>query len=382
MKLNCKKLNELIAVIDNKNKNEKYTELLGININKEFIKSVANTVGTDLTKYKVIENECFACNLMHVGRDKKIPMALYKGTGAIVSPAYYVFKVKNKEEILPEYLELYFNKEEFDNKMYFLSQNGIRGNLDWKDFANETISYPSLEEQIKIVNVIKLIDKYILDTKTINNNIQRMGLTLFKGISKYDRKEKLSSLCKIISKGTTPRSKKQKEENTIPFIKVKDLSEENIVYKNVEYISEFTHTTELKRSILYTNDILISIAGTIGKIAIVPEDLNNSNTNQAIAFIRLSNKKILGYIYFWLQTKDAQDKIKNNTVQAVQANISLTSISDLECELLGENDDLYEKFNLLLKTFLKNNEKINVLRKARKIILAKAMSGELNNLNF
>lgn len=86
MKQNYKKLGEIVELIDERNKSLVSTEVLGISIDKEFMPSVANTIGTDLSNYKLISKNIFACNPMHVGRDERFPISLYKkNTPTIVS---------------------------------------------------------------------------------------------------------------------------------------------------------------------------------------------------------------------------------------------------------------------------------------------------------
>lgn len=93
---NTQALGELINWVDVRNKGVISDNLLGINIDKFFMPSVANIIGTDLSYYKLIRKKQFACNPMHVGRDEKMPIALYMDDSlSIVSPAYFVFEIKD-----------------------------------------------------------------------------------------------------------------------------------------------------------------------------------------------------------------------------------------------------------------------------------------------
>src|SRR5690606_4910526 len=135
-----------------------------------------------------------------------------------------------------------------------------------------------------------------------------------------------------ISKGTTPRKTDVEGlEASVPFLKVKDISDNGRILKNdLMLIPREVHHKELRRSILETNDILFSIAGTIGRVAIVTEELNNINCNQAVAFIRLKNKtKYLEYVHLWIKSRETQNGINSSIVQGVQANVSLTVLGNL-----------------------------------------------------
>lgn len=152
MQSTLKPLGKLIHLIDEKNRDGSVSNLLGINISKNFMPSIANVSGTDLSKYKVIRKDTFACNIMHVGRDERLPIALYGvSEPAIVSPAYKTFKVADSDEVLPEFLMIFFLRKEFDRFTWYLCDSSIRGGLDWDRFCEIQIPVPSIKEQKKYV---------------------------------------------------------------------------------------------------------------------------------------------------------------------------------------------------------------------------------------
>ena len=104
MKLNYEPLGKHIRLVDYRNSEEVTSTVLGISIDKEFMPSVANVIGTDLSRYKLISKGLFACNPMHVGRDERLPIALYeKDNAAIVSPAYFMFEIIDRDVLNEEY---------------------------------------------------------------------------------------------------------------------------------------------------------------------------------------------------------------------------------------------------------------------------------------
>lgn len=114
-KAEYKRLGDYIREVNVRNRDLKVTKPMGINIDKRFMPSVANVIGTDLSTYKLVSRTQFACNLMHVGRDEKIPMAmLTENKPIIVSPAYFVLEVIEPNVLLPEYLMMWFRRKEFD----------------------------------------------------------------------------------------------------------------------------------------------------------------------------------------------------------------------------------------------------------------------------
>lgn len=151
MKSNYRALSELIEKVDERNDDGAITELIGVSIDKCFIKSVANTNGTDLSKYKIIRKNEFAVSLMQVSRDSKIPVArLEDYEVAIMSPAYPIFRVKDTRKILPEYLDMWFKRPEFDREAAFIAVGGVRGSMPWEEFVKMKLPVPTIEKQLEI----------------------------------------------------------------------------------------------------------------------------------------------------------------------------------------------------------------------------------------
>lgn len=148
------KLGDLIEIIDEKNTNGEIKDFYGININKEFMPTVANTDNLDPKKYKVLRKGWFLFSGAQTGRDICIRLGLYENKNpVIVSPSYTIFKLKDNKVLLPEYLFMLFLRKEMDRYGWFLSDSSIRSNLDWDRFCNIELSLPSLEIQQKYVAV-------------------------------------------------------------------------------------------------------------------------------------------------------------------------------------------------------------------------------------
>ena len=154
--MSYKRLGDHIQVVDgNKNSDLEFTNLLGINISNNFMPSVANRNGLDLSKYKIVRKRQFATNIMHVGRDERLPVALYDDNEpAIVSPAYKVFEVIDEKELLPEYLMIEFQRSEFHRLAGYYCDSSVRGGLEWDRLCDIVLPIPDdIEEQRKYVNV-------------------------------------------------------------------------------------------------------------------------------------------------------------------------------------------------------------------------------------
>ena len=175
-----KTIEELVTRIDERNNDGIVSELIGVSIDKCFIKSVANTNGTDLSKYKIIRKNDFAVSLMQVSRDGKIPVArLEEYEEAIMSPAYPIFRVKDNNIILPEYLEMWFKRPEFDREAAFIAVGGVRGSMPWEEFAKMKLPVPPIEKQRKIVNAYKIVTDRIALKQKINDNLEATAQAYF-----------------------------------------------------------------------------------------------------------------------------------------------------------------------------------------------------------
>ena len=180
MKSNYKALSELIEKVDERNADGAITELIGVSIDKCFIKSVANTNGTDLSKYKIIRKNEFAVSLMQVSRDSKIPVArLEDYEVAIMSPAYPIFRVKDTRKILPEYLDMWFKRPEFDREAAFIAVGGVRGSMPWEEFVKMELPVPTIEKQLEIVNSYKAITDRIVLKQKINDNLEAQAEAIY-----------------------------------------------------------------------------------------------------------------------------------------------------------------------------------------------------------
>lgn len=128
-------------------------QVSGINIDKEFFEP-AKQVGEDTSNYKIVPPDYFACNLMHVGRDYALPVAInHSDKDKYVSPAYTIFKLKDENLVLKEYFFILLKSSEKDRYFAFHTDSSIRQGLPWDDFCDIDITLPSIEQQRKYVDV-------------------------------------------------------------------------------------------------------------------------------------------------------------------------------------------------------------------------------------
>jgi type I restriction enzyme S subunit len=175
-------LGELIHQIDERNTAGDELEYYGINRDKEFMPTAANTKNLDPTKYKIIRKDRFVFSGMQTGRDECIRIGLFsEDQPVLLSPAYTTFEIIDKTRILPEYLFLLFLNPEMDRYGWFLSDGSIRSNLDWDRFCEIEIKIPSIEKQKDIANVYRVYNKRKSLIEKLNNVKRSICPTLIKG---------------------------------------------------------------------------------------------------------------------------------------------------------------------------------------------------------
>ena len=183
MRADYKRLGEFIRQVDVRNVEGKEENLLGVSVQKQFIPSIANTVGTDFKKYKVVKKGQFTYIPDTSRRGDKIAIALLQDyEEGLVSNVYTVFEVIDSEQLLPEYLMLWFSRPEFDRYARFKSHGSVREIMDWDEMCKVELPIPDIEEQKKIVKAYKAITDRIALKQKINDNLEATAQALYQEI--------------------------------------------------------------------------------------------------------------------------------------------------------------------------------------------------------
>ena len=381
-----KTIEELVTKVDERNSDGTISELIGVSIDKCFIKSVANTNGTDLSKYKIIRRNDFAVSLMQVSRDGKIPIArLEEYEEAIMSPAYPIFRVKDKNIILPEYLEMWFKRPEFDREAAFIAVGGVRGSMPWEEFAKMKLPVPPIEKQQKIVNAYKIVTDRIALKQRINDNLEATAQSLFQEqfAAFYNENElpdgysiaTLDSLCSIKGGKRLPADGELLDTPTAhPYIRVRDLGSNRYVCltNQFQYIDEETHSA-ISRYIVNTNDIVISIVGTIGLIGKIHTSLNNANLTENCVKLANIHTVTPDYLYYTLCYKKQIKEIELLTVGAVQSKLPMYNIQSMKILVPPAEviEDFQHKFDIFNEQIEANTIEIQRLYELQSVLLAK-----------
>ena len=170
-----KRLGDYIREVNVRNRDLKVTNLLGVSISKEFMPSIANTIGTDMSTYKIVERGQFAYGPVTSRNGDKVSIALLDGyDGAIISQAYTVFEVIDHEQLLPEYLMMWFRRPEFDRYARFHSHGSAREIFDWGELCDVMLPIPSITRQREIVSEYETLTNRI---RLNNQMIQHLEAT-------------------------------------------------------------------------------------------------------------------------------------------------------------------------------------------------------------
>lgn len=197
MKEGYRLLGDFIQPVDERNRDLRIDYLLGVSISKQFIPSIANIVGTDLSSYKIVRTGQFAYGPVTSRNGEKISIALLRDNDCIISSSYTVFEVVNKNELDPEYLMLWFSRPEFDRYARYMSHGSVRENFDWDELCKVELPVPSIDKQRSIVKAYQTITERIELKRRINDNLEATLSSMYKEFFTVDTPEKLPAHWKI-----------------------------------------------------------------------------------------------------------------------------------------------------------------------------------------
>lgn len=301
MKSNYKRLGDYIEVAKVRNNDLKAKELLGININKHFMPSVANIVGTDLSNYKLVSKNQFACNRMHVGRDYRIPIAVSKSENPfMVSPAYDVFEIKDTKELMPEYLMMWFERAEFDRNAWFYTDADVRGGLPWQAFEDMQLPVPHISKQREIVNEYNTIQNRIALNQQMIQKLEETAQAIYRewfveGIDRENLPEgwrvaTLNELVEIIDgdRGANyPSIEEMTNNGYCLFLNAGNVTKIGFDFSDSKFITK-DKDESLRKGKLKRNDVVLTTRGTVGNVAFYSDAIliNNIRINSGMVILR------------------------------------------------------------------------------------------------
>lgn len=404
MKSNYKKLGTYIREVDIRNDADIKENLLGVSTQKVFIPSIANTIGTDFTKYKVVKRNQFAYVPDTSRRGDKIGMALLQDCDtAIVSQAYTVFEIIDTKELLPEYLMMWFRRPEFDRYARYMSHGSVRELFGWDELCGVELPVPDITEQQNIVDEYNLLCNRIVLNEQMNQKLEETAQAIYKqwfvdfefpdengqpykssggeleesklgDIPKGWKIEKLGSISAIKGGKRLPKGENLTNIPTShPYIKVADMNGGKFLVLNnsFEYVTDEIQK-KICRYTVNTGDLIMSIVGTIGLVGVIHHSLNNANLTENCVKITNIASINTDYLYHYFCSQNGQNDIETKTVGGVQGKLPIYNIQaiTLICPssmILNQFYRLISKINLILA---KNTSEIAILDTMRILLLS------------
>ncbi len=370
------RLGDYIREVNVRNRDLKVTKLVGLTIDKAFIPSVANVIGTDLSNYKVIQREQFACSLMQVSRDGKMPVAMFGEDEAIMSPAYPMFEIIDKTVLMPQYLMMWFSRSEFDREASYYAVGGVRGSLTWEDFCNMRLPIPSITRQREIVLEYETLTNRIRLNNQMIQHLEATAQALYRKMFVDDidpenlpegwRMGTIGEFCKEMKSGGTPSRSHNEywDEKDFPWLKSGEVHN-NIIIKVEEYISQAGLDNSSAKIIPHGSVIMAMYGATAAQVAYLNCD---TTTNQACCNMICNSKEDAAYLFFHLLAN--QEDIKKLANGGAQENLSQELIVQQPIVLLNDNEKKLMFVPILdnLVVLYKENEKLSELQS---LLLAK-----------
>lgn len=383
MKSNYKKLGSYIQLVDNRNRDVSITDLLGVSIEKRFIPSIANIIGTDLSSYKVVQTGQFAYGPVTSRNGEKISIAYLDGEDCIISSSYTVFEVVNKDDLDPEYLMLWFSRPEFDRYARYKSHGSVREIFNWDELCMVELPVPAIEEQRNIVKAYKTITDRIALKKQINDNLtDQCSVDYNRMLNGYTTeseelpdgwaKGSIGSYCDVKS-GFAFKSEWWTNEG-YKVIKIANIINNSIDLDSCDCVIA-DHAQKANNFYVQSGDILIAMTGaTTGKIGIVPFCHEPIVVNQRVGKFFLGDKPIEKAPFLFstlLYSRVVCHLQPDGTAGSAQDNLSADNIKDVA--IIIPEQTVIDTFNRQhiphITTIMRNCSEIRSLTKLAETLL-------------
>ena len=385
MKSNYEPLGKHIRLVDYRNSEEVTSTVLGISIDKEFMPSVANVIGTDLSRYKLISKGLFACNPMHVGRDERLPIALYeKDNASIVSPAYFMFEIIDRDALNEEYLMMWFRRPEFDRECWFMTDGSVRGGITWDDLCRIKLPVPSYARQCEIVESYRAITDRIALKRAENDNLDSTMQAIYKNYfvdftpfkSEPTCATKLGeipaswSVCKFCDLCDLLNGRAYSQEELLDSGKYRVLRVGNFFTKNSWYYSDM----ELEdNKYCYPDDLLFCWSASFGLYI-----WNDVKTIYHYHIWKIDFSKTAPYYreYIFLYLKQELNKLSKEGHGSVMAHLTKSGVENLD--IVSPPEEIIKQFHNSIIPFIEHKKlvekEVQQLTELRESILSKMVS--------
>jgi type I restriction enzyme S subunit len=349
MKSNYNRLGDYIEPVDEKNIGNKIKELQGISNKKYFQKAKTNTIGVDLSTYRIVRKGQFAFNRATTRNSEKISIALRKNTDCIVSPSYRIFRSKNEEKLNSEYLLMWFRRPEFDRYARFKSHGSAHEFFDYDEMCDVELPIPSPTKQREIVDEYNTVQNRIDLNNKLIQNLEETAQAIYKEWFVDEAKEfwenvEIKNYGNVIT-GKTPSSKCPEDfGDEMSFVTPGDFKNYNKFTIGAERKLSKIGFLKLKNKTLPPKTVIVTCIGSdMGKVAIV---LDDCITNQQMNSIVVNKSYYSDYLYYYLKSVSVELK----GIALGGSTMPMLSKSDFEkIKVIKPSDDILMNFESVMK---------------------------------
>lgn len=373
--MDCKRLGDYIREVNVRNLDLKVTNLLGVSISKEFMPSIANTIGTDMSTYKIVGRRQFAYGPVTSRNGDKVSIALLDDyDNAIISQAYTVFEVIDHEQLLPEYLMMWFRRPEFDRYARFHSHGSAREIFDWDELCDVMLPISSITRQREIVSEYETLTNRIHLNNQMIQHLEATAQALYhKTFVDNIDKENLPEGWKMGTLGDYVELSQGIQ------VEVEDQSpiKHNGYNRFIRIIDYTPNTSEPPRYVNISNERYFSTRGDVimiryGDAGTVCRRLEGIIANN---LFKITPIKTLtrNYVYHFLKSDTIQKLIKGSAASSTMPAITHKAVKDLECiippiSVVQEFDTI---INIIEKDICLKSDEISKLTELQSLLLAK-----------
>ena len=341
-----RKLGDFVQPVDVRNNDLSVTRLLGLSINKCFIESIANTIGTDFRPYKIVKKGQFAYGPVTSRNGEKITIALLEEPECIISSSYAVFEITDTSKLLPEYLMLWFSRPEFDRYARYKSHGSVREIFDWDEMCRVELPVPPINEQQKIVDTYNAITNRIRIKQKINENLEKTAQAIYRKMFIED-KGKNATLADIYQFQYGKGNNNPNNGGKYP------------IYGSNGVIGGFTEFNAENIPVIGHIGSCGSLCFAFGKCYVT--------YNGIMCYIKNSGYKYFGY--FTLKSLNLLEQVRGST----QPFISYDMLYEMKIFMPIEDNTIQEfevKANTIMNNINNNNEDIRKLEKLKNIVVS------------
>ncbi|MDF5092207.1 restriction endonuclease subunit S [Vibrio parahaemolyticus] len=398
MRSNYKKLGQFIKEVSVKNKDLSVELLLGVSITKQFIPSIANTVGTDMSKYKVVEHHQFAYGPVTSRNGEKISVALLGEEKCIVSTSYTVFEIVDTELLDPEYLMMWFRRSEFDRYARYMSHGTVRELFGWQEMCDVELPVPSIEKQREIVREYNVMNDRIALNEQLTQKLEDTAQAIYKqwfvdfsipdeSIVLAETKnldfpiipegweiKRIDELANKIGSGSTPRGGKGAYKSQgISLIRSMNVHDYQFVYEDLAFIDD-VQAKKLANVEIEPRDVLINITGvSVARCCVVPNSVLPARVNQHVMIIR-PNLDMSYYLQCALASSSYKSRLLG-TSEGASTRQALTKADIEEFLVLVPSKSVLAKFEGIAEVIFSKIEALaqtsQKLKELRAIVLSR-----------